>query len=66
MIRIMIDNMNCGGCAKGVRATLDAIAPSVEAQFDVPGKEVRIEARDAGPILAALRDAGWQAREAQG
>lgn len=63
MLRITIDNMNCGGCAKGVRATLASAVPGVQPEFDLAAKQVRIEAQDAGPILAALRDAGWQARE---
>jgi copper chaperone len=66
MLRIRIDNMNCGGCAKGVRTTLVAIVPSAETHFDLGTKEVRIEAMDAAPILAALRKDGWQAHEAAG
>lgn len=62
MLRIRIDNMNCGGCAKGVRATLLGVAPGAEPAFDLAEKEVRLEAPDATPILAALRTAGWHAQ----
>lgn len=66
MLRIRIYNMNCGGCAKGVRATLLAIMPSAGTHFDLDAKEVSVEALDAAPILAALRNDGWQAREGAG
>lgn len=58
--------MNCGGCAKGVLATLSGVAPDAKTQFDLDAKEVRIEALDAKPILAALHTAGWQAHHTSG
>lgn len=62
MLRIRINNMNCGGCAKGVLATLQGVAPDAKPEFDLAAKEVRIEAPDAAAIIAALHVAGWQAR----
>ncbi len=61
MITIHIPNMECGGCAKGVAATLAAAAPGAAPQFDLERREVRLEAADAAAIIAALRADGWQA-----
>ncbi len=66
MLRITIDNMNCGGCAKGVLATFRGLDPAVTTQVNLEAREVRIETEDAAPILAALRADGWKAHESTG
>lgn len=60
MIRISIANMTCGGCAKGVAATLREAAPGREPRFDLERREVALEG-DAALLLAALRADGWEA-----
>lgn len=60
MVRISIANMACGGCAKGVAATLREAAPGREPRFDLERREVAIEG-DATALLAALRADGWEA-----
>ena len=64
MITIRIPNMECGGCAKGVAATLAAAAPGAVPQFDLERREVRLAAGDAAALIAALREDGWQAEAA--
>lgn len=63
-VRIAIPNMTCGGCAKGVLATLREAAPGAAAEVDLERREVRVAAPDPAPILEALRADGWEAREA--
>jgi copper chaperone len=63
MVTITIPNMSCGGCAKGVLATLHQAAPGAEASVDLERREVRIAADDAAPLVAALRADGWKAAE---
>ena len=62
MVRFRIANMSCGGCAKGVTATLKEIDPGVELRFDMPHREVAVErtTANAGAMQAALVSAGWQ------
>lgn len=61
MIRIHIPNMECGGCAKGVAATLQDAAPGAAVTVELERREVLVAAADAAPILQALRADGWQA-----
>lgn len=61
MVTISIQNMTCGGCAKGVLATLREAAPGAEASVDLGKREVRVAAGDAAPLVAALRADGWDA-----
>ncbi len=65
MVTISIPNMTCGGCAKGVLATLGQAAPGVAATVDLGTRQVRVAATDAAPLVAALRADGWRA-EASG
>jgi copper chaperone len=66
MVTIRIENMNCGGCAKGVTATLRAVAPSADIRVDLPRHEVSMEAPDAAPLVAALIADGWKAAAVAG
>lgn len=61
MLTISIPNMTCGGCAKGVLATLRAAAPSIAATIDLDRREILVPEDDAAPLVAALRADGWEA-----
>jgi len=65
MIRFRISNMTCGGCAKGVTATLREAAFKEPLRFDLERREVEI---DAAPVEAprlkdTLAAAGWEAED---
>lgn len=60
MTTIRIANMTCGGCAKGVTATIRDAAPGVEPRVDLERREVSV-AGDPAALLAALRADGWEA-----
>jgi copper chaperone len=66
MVTIRIENMNCGGCAKGVTATLKAVSPTAEIRVDLERHEVTVEAPDAAPLVAALMADGWKAAAVAG
>lgn len=63
MIRFRIANMTCGGCAKGVTATLKEIDPAAELRFDLERREVSVETTAADPAIleTALTSSGWKA-----
>lgn len=61
MVTIKIANMSCGGCAKGVLATLRGVAPGVETRLHLERREVEVETADSAPIVAALRLDNWDA-----
>ena len=62
MIRFRIVNMTCGGCAKGVTATLKEIDPAAELRIDLERREVSVEKSAAAPSIleTALTSAGWK------
>jgi len=64
MLRIAMANMHCGGCAKGVRASLSEAAPGAAVIIDLDRRQVTVAASDAGAIIAALCADGWDARPA--
>lgn len=64
MVTISISNMSCGGCAKGVLATLREAAPGAEAVVNLDRREVRVAAGDPAALVAALRADGWEAKPA--
>ena len=64
MATIAIPNMTCGGCAKGVLATLATAAPGAGVTVDLERREVTVAAPDAALLIAALRADGWEAAPA--
>ncbi len=61
MLRYHIANMTCGGCEKGVRATLAEAVPGARVDVALDRREVGVASAEAARIEAALRDAGWEA-----
>ncbi|WP_027286211.1 heavy-metal-associated domain-containing protein [Rubritepida flocculans] len=62
MTRFHIPNMTCGGCAKGVTASLREAVPGVIVTVDLDRRLVTLEGpADAQVALAALQADGWQA-----
>ncbi len=64
MTRIHIANMACGGCAKGVIATLRDAAPGTEVTVDLAQREVSLRGGATPEIIAALCADGWKAKPA--
>ncbi|MBY0337012.1 MAG: heavy-metal-associated domain-containing protein [Acetobacteraceae bacterium] len=59
---ILILNMTCGGCAKGVLASVAAAAPAARAEPDVASRSVVVTGvADPAGLVAALRADGWNA-----
>lgn len=61
---ILISNMTCDGCAKGVLAMLKAAAPDAHAEVDVAARRLTLHGGDAAALVASLRADGWEAAEA--
>ena len=61
MVRFRIPNMTCGGCAKGVAATVREVDPHARVQVDLDGREVAVESATVGAdaLDRLLREAGW-------
>lgn len=66
MVKISIPNMTCGGCAKGVLATLREAAPDTAATVDLEKREVHVAGGEVAGLIMALRADGWEAAPATG
>ena len=61
-MKLYIETMTCGGCARGVTATIKDIDPNAVVNIDVEHKLVDLEtAKDIQPILDALAEDGFAA-----
>ncbi|CAI2408493.1 heavy-metal-associated domain-containing protein [Serratia liquefaciens] len=64
MHRFYIPNMTCGGCAKSVTQALLSIDAQAHIETDPAARQVKVDsAMDENDFLAALREAGYPARE---
>jgi copper chaperone len=66
MIRFVVENMNCGGCAKGVTATVKEADPPAQIEIQLDKKEIAVSGghADRDTLRSALRAAGWKAEAA--
>ena len=61
-MKLFVENMTCGGCAKGVTASLKAADEQAIVNIDVAAKLVDLEtALDQTAVLAVLEEDGWKA-----
>jgi copper chaperone len=62
MHRFRIANMNCGGCAKGVTASLRQADPRAAIDIKLDTREAAVTSTvDTVRLEQALRDGGWRA-----
>ena len=61
-MKLRIDAMTCGGCARSVTATIKGIDPNAAVDIDVASKLVNVQtATDEQKILDALAADGFPA-----
>ena len=63
-IDLEIGGMICGGCVRSVRRVVEAVPGVKAANVDLEKAQARIEgeALDAATLIAAVEDAGFDAR----
>ena len=60
-----VDDMTCGGCARGVTKAIQSVDANAVVATDPPSRLVKIEtSAPREQIVAALREAGFPPREA--
>lgn len=63
VMNLLIENMNCGGCARGVTATIHDIDPNAKVDIDLATKVVNIKTiASIDPMTAALAKDGFPAK----
>lgn len=61
-MQLIIENMTCGGCARGVTATIQSIDPEAKVDIDVSKKTVNLSSSaELDQILVALAEDGFPA-----
>lgn len=64
-MKLRIDAMTCGGCARSVTATIKAVDPNAAVDIDVASKLVNVQTTaDEQKILDALAEDGFPAVKA--
>ena len=61
-MKLRIDAMTCGGCARSVTATIKDLDPNAKVDIDVAAKLVNVDtAADQQKVLDALAEDGFPA-----
>ncbi|WP_424138112.1 heavy-metal-associated domain-containing protein [Roseomonas chloroacetimidivorans] len=65
-MRFVVENMHCGGCAKGVTATVKEADPSAQVEVQIDKKEILVSGGRLGSeaLRSTLQAAGWKASAA--
>jgi len=62
-MKLHIESMTCGGCARSVTATIKDVDPAATIEIDLPGRNVKIESsQPVDSFTKALDDAGFPAK----
>ncbi|ONH84212.1 hypothetical protein APZ41_005190 [Roseomonas mucosa] len=65
-MRFVIQNMSCGGCAKGVTATVKAADPGAQVEVELETRRISITGAraDSETLSQALAAKGWKVEPA--
>ncbi|MGV3742793.1 MAG: heavy-metal-associated domain-containing protein [Burkholderiaceae bacterium] len=60
MYEFQVERMSCGGCANGIKRSVQAIDAGARVDVDLAGKKVRVETQaDIDTIRSAISGAGY-------
>ncbi len=64
-IKLNVDGIHCGSCAKRITAAIQKIAPGARVEVDVPNGTVDIDGRtERETLVRAIQDVGFALRNA--
>lgn len=64
-MRLAIDNMTCGGCARSVTKAIQSVDAQAKVDIDLEARLVSVtSAADEAAIVAVLEDVGYPPRRA--
>ena len=59
-MKLHIENMNCGGCARGVTAAIKSLDPQADVKADPPSRSVEVvTSASKEQVEAALCEVGF-------
>ena len=62
-MKLHIESMTCGGCARSVTAAIKDVDPAATVDIDLPGRNVKIESsQPVESFTKALEEAGFPPR----
>ncbi|MCX0339483.1 heavy-metal-associated domain-containing protein [Acinetobacter radioresistens] len=62
-MKLLIENMTCGGCARGVTVTIHEIDPNAKVDIDLATKVVSVESTESiDKITNTLAEDGFPAK----
>lgn len=60
MYELQVEEMTCGGCAAGVKRSVQAIDSTAKVDVDLAAKKVRVEtSADLETVTSAITEAGF-------
>ena len=60
MYELQVNRMSCGGCANGVKRSVQAVDSAAKVEVDLPSKKVCVDSiASLEAIAAAITDAGY-------
>lgn len=60
-MRFSVPDMSCGHCTAAIERAVSAAAPGAAVTCDLGDRTVRVEGASGPEVLAALREAGYEA-----
>jgi copper chaperone len=63
MVRFIVPDMTCGGCARSITKAIQTVDPKADVKVDVPARTVVVDSQsDARRLAAALAEIGYPAQ----
>ena len=64
MLTLNVPDMSCSHCERAVKEAVATVAPAARVMVDLPAHRVIVDGAEAGPVMAALKEAGYPATPA--
>lgn len=62
MLELKVENMTCGGCARRVTKSVQALDGNAKVEVDLAAKKLRVDSSaDPQALVAAVTEAGYPA-----
>ena len=62
MVRLKIEAMTCGGCAKSITKAIESVDPKAKIDVDIEGRVVTVDSTtNVNSLIEVIHEAGYEA-----
>jgi len=62
MVRLKIEAMTCGGCAKSITKAIESVDPKAKIDVDIEGRLVTVDSTtNVNSLIEVIHEAGYEA-----